>query len=65
MAKQHNQFFKVGLLAISLFVLGACSSTSEMEEESSGTEAVASTNSGSSSGAGNSNQLSHVLIRAE
>ena len=65
MAKQQNQFLKVGTLVISLFVLGACSSTSEMEEESSSTEAAASTNTGSSSGAGNNNQLTQEQIRAQ
>ena len=65
MAKQQNHFLKVGTLVISLFVLGACSSTSEMEEESSSTEAAASTNSGSSSGAGNNNQLTQEQIRAQ
>jgi peptidoglycan-associated lipoprotein len=63
--KQQNQFLKVGILVISLFVLGACSSTSEMEDESSSTEAAASTNSGSSSGAGNNNQLTQEQIRAQ
>ena len=64
MGKQHNQCFKVSLFVISLFVLGACSSTSEMEDESSNTESAASSSS-SSSGAGSSNQLTQEQIRAQ
>ena len=64
MAKQRNQCFKVGLFVISLFVLGACSSTSEMEDESANTESAASSSS-SSSGAGSSNQLTQEQIRAQ
>ena len=64
MGKQRNQFFKVGLFVISLFVLGACSSTSEMEDESANTESAASSSS-SSSGAGSSNQLTQEQIRAQ
>ncbi len=63
MGKQRNQCFKVGLFVISLFVLGACSSTSEMEDESANTESAAS--SSSSSGAGSSNQLTQEQIRAQ
>jgi len=63
-AKQRNQCFKVGLFVISLFVLGACSSTSEMEDESANTESAASSSS-SSSGAGSSNQLTQEQIRAQ
>ena len=65
MGKQRNQCFKVGLFVISLFVLGACSSTSEMEDESANTESAASSSSSSSSGAGTSNQLSQEQIRAQ
>ena len=65
MGKQRNQFFKVGLFVISLFVLGACSSTSEMEDESANTESAASSSSSSSSGAGSSNQLTQEQIRAQ
>ena len=65
MGKQRNQCFKVGLFVISLFVLGACSSTSEMEDESANTESAASSSSSSSSGAGSSNQLSQEQIRAQ
>ena len=66
MGKQRNQFFKMGLLVVSLFVLGACSSTSEMEDESAATETAASSNSGSSSsGAGSNNQLTQEQIRAQ
>ena len=65
MGKQRNQCFKVGLLVISLFVLGACSSTSEMEDESANTESAASSSSSSSSGAGSSNQLTQEQIRAQ
>ena len=65
MGKQRNQCFKVGLLVISLFVLGACSSTSEMEDESTNTESAASSSGSSSSGAGSSNQLTQEQIRAQ
>ena len=65
MGKQRNQCFKVGLFVISLFVLGACSSTSEMEDESANTESAAASNSSSSSGAGSSNQLTQEQIRAQ
>ena len=65
MGKQRNQFFKVGLFVISLFVLGACSSTSEVEDESTNTEASSSGSSSSSSGAGSSNQLTQEQIRAQ
>ena len=65
MGKQRNQCFKVGLFVISLFVLGACSSTSEMEDESANTETAASSSSSSSSGAGSSNQLTQEQIRAQ
>ena len=64
MGKQRNQCFKMGLFVISLFVLGACSSTSEMEDESANTESTASSSS-SSSGAGSSNQLTQEQIRAQ
>ena len=65
MGKQRNQCFKMGLFVISLFVLGACSSTSEMEDESANTESAASSSSSSSSGAGSSNQLTQEQIRAQ
>ena len=65
MGKQRNQCFKIGLFVISLFVLGACSSTSEMEDESANTESAASSSSSSSSGAGSSNQLTQEQIRAQ
>ena len=65
MGKQRNQCFKVGLFVISLFLLGACSSTSEMEDESANTESAASSSSSSSSGAGSSNQLTQEQIRAQ
>ena len=64
MGKQRNQCFKVGLFVISLFVLGACSSTSEMEDESANTESADSSSS-SASGAGSSNQLTQEQIRAQ
>jgi peptidoglycan-associated lipoprotein len=63
--KQRNQCFKMGLFVISLFVLGACSSTSEMEDESTNTESAASSGGSSSSGAGSSNQLTQEQIRAQ
>ena len=65
MGKQRNQCFKMGLFVISLFVLGACSSTSEMEDESANTESAASSSGSSSSGAGSSNQLTQEQIRAQ
>ena len=65
MGKQRNQCLKVGLFVISLFLLGACSSTSEMEDESANTESAASSSSSSSSGAGSSNQLTQEQIRAQ
>ena len=65
MGKQRNQCFKVGLFVISLFALGACSSTSEMEDEPANTESAASSSSSSSSGAGSSNQLTQEQIRAQ
>lgn len=68
MGKQRNQFFKVSMLVISLFALGACSSTSDTEEGSdAGNGANSSSNSGSaSSNAGsNSGQLTQEQIRAQ
>ena len=59
-----NQFFKMSLLIISVVVLGACSSTSEMEDESAATETAVG-DSGSSSGAGSSNQLTQEQLRAQ
>ena len=68
MGKQSNQFFKVSLLVISLFVLGACSSTSEMDDSSSeDTQSSSNTSSGSasSSAGSNSGQLTQEQIRAQ
>ncbi len=68
MGKQRNQFFRVSLLVISLFVLGACSSTSETDEasdnESQGSSSSASGSASSSAGS-NSGQLTQEQIRAQ
>jgi len=66
--KQLNQFFKVSLLVISLFALGACSSTSETDEGSmEGSQGSSSSSSGSasSSAGSNSGQLTQEQIRAQ
>jgi len=66
--KQSNQFFKVSLLVISLFVLGACSSTSETDESSgddSQSSSSSSSGSASSSAGSNSGQLTQEQIRAQ
>ncbi len=68
MGKQLNQFFKVSLLVISLFALGACSSTSETDEGSmEGSQGSSSSSSGSasSSAGSNSGQLTQEQIRAQ
>ena len=68
MGKQSNQFFKVSLLVISLFVLGACSSTSETDESSSDdtqSSSNSSSSSASSSAGSNSGQLTQEQIRAQ
>ena len=68
MGKQRNQFFKVSLLVMSLFVLGSCSSTSEMDD-ASGDENQSSSSStsgsASSSAGSNSGQLTQEQIRAQ
>ena len=68
MGKQRNQFFKVSLLVMSLFVLGACSSTSETDDasdnESQGSSSSASGSASSSAGS-NSGQLTQEQIRAQ
>ena len=67
MGKQSKQFFKVGLLVISLFALAACGSTSETEEVAGNEGSSGSSNSGSaqtSAGSG-SGQLSQEEIRAQ
>jgi peptidoglycan-associated lipoprotein len=66
--KQSNQFFKVSLLVISLFVLGACSSTSETDDSSSDdmqSSSNSSSGSASSSAGSNSGQLTQEQIRAQ
>jgi len=69
--KQSKKYFKIGLLVCSLFVLGACSSTSDNDSDMEGAtdeNASSSDNSGSnaSSNAGsNSGQLSQEEIRAQ
>ena len=69
MGKQSNQFFKVSLLVMSLFVLGACSSTSETDDEISGDDSQSSSSSSSgsasSSAGSNSGQLTQEQIRAQ
>ena len=68
MGKQSNQFFKVSLLVISLFVLGACSSTSETDDSSgddSQSSSSSSSGSASSSAGSNSGQLTQEQIRAQ
>lgn len=69
MAKQSKQIFKVGLMVISLFALGACSSTSDMDEDGSeGSTVSSSDSSGSSattSASSDSGQLTQEEIRAQ
>ena len=68
MGKQSNQLFKVSLLVISLFVLGACSSTSETDDSSSDdmqSSSNSSSGSASSSAGSNSGQLTQEQIRAQ
>ena len=68
MGKQSNQFFKVSLLVISLFVLGACSATSETDDSSSDdmqSSSNSSSGSASSSAGSNSGQLTQEQIRAQ
>ena len=68
MGKQSNQFFKVSLLVMSLFVLGACSSTSETDDSSgddSQSSSSSSSGSASSSAGSNSGQLTQEQIRAQ
>lgn len=68
MGKQSKQFFKIGLMVISLFVLAACSSTSDTEE-GAGSEASSGANDrGSSaqpSAGADRGQLSQEEIRAQ
>ena len=71
MGKQSKQFFKIGLMVISLFVLAACSSTSDTEEGAGGEGSSGSSGSGNrgssaqtSAGSG-SGQLSQEEIRAQ
>ncbi|MFT6402149.1 MAG: peptidoglycan-associated lipoprotein [Pseudohongiellaceae bacterium] len=71
MSKQLNQFTKVSLMVISLFVLAACSSTSDtddMEGESTamgGSSASNASTAATASAAGNSGQLTQEEIRQE
>ena len=68
MGKQSKQFFKIGLMVISLFAIAACSSTSEPEEDTTGSEAPSSSNNGSgpnSNAGSNSGQLTQEEIRAQ
>jgi len=69
-AKQTHKILKMGLMVISLFVLAACSSTSDTEGDMSGSEGSSSSanSSGSSarsSAGSNSGQLSQEEIRAQ
>ena len=66
MGKQRNQIFKASLLVVSLFVLGACSSTSETDEAVTGDQSASSSNNSSSSSSGSdSGQLTQEQIRAQ
>ena len=66
MGIQLNQYIKATFLVISLFILGACSSTSEMDEESTANESASSNTGSASSGAGsNSGQLTQDQIRSQ
>lgn len=69
MGKQSKKFLKVGLIVISLLAVGACSSTSEPEQDTTGGESSSSTDSGSQSAtpsAGSSSpQLTGEEIRAQ
>ena len=70
MAKQSIQTIKMGLMAISLFALVACSSSSDTDESAMGNEG-SSTSSSSSSGSARTNpgstsgQLTQEEIRAQ
>jgi peptidoglycan-associated lipoprotein len=67
-SKQLNQFTKVSLMVISLFVLAACSSTSDtddMEGESTAMGGSSASNAATASAAGNSGQLTQEEIRQE
>ena len=70
MGKLSKQYLKVGALVISLFALAACSSTSDMEEDT-GTDTASSNNSNntgssaSSNAGSNSGQLTQDEIRAQ
>lgn len=70
MGKQSKQFFKIGLMVISLFALAACSSTSDTDEGATGTEGSSGSNNNGSSSTrtnpgSNSGQLSQEEIRAQ
>lgn len=69
MAKQSKQYFKVGIMVISLFALAACSSTSDMEETTDTETASSSDDSGgstaSTNAANDSGQLTQDQIRAQ
>lgn len=70
MAKQSKQYFKVGIMVISLFALAACSSTSDMEQDSDMDNASSSSANGSGSSASttagsDSGQLTQDQIRAQ
>lgn len=69
MGKQRNQFYKVSLMVISLFVLAACSSTSDTDgmEDGAGNEAVADGGGSGANprGAGDRSQPTQEEIREE
>jgi peptidoglycan-associated lipoprotein len=67
-SKQLNQFSKVSLMVISLFVLAACGSTSDtddMEDESTAMGGSSASSAATTSAAGNSGQLTQEEIRQE
>lgn len=69
MSKQLNQLTKASLMAISLLVLAACSSTSDTDgmegDGSTMGEGTTSTNSATPSAGGNNGQLTQEEIRQE
>lgn len=69
MSKQVNRFYKVSLMAISLFVLAACSSTGDTDDmeggEGMGGNSPSSQSSATPSAGGNNGQLTQEEIRQE
>jgi peptidoglycan-associated lipoprotein len=68
-SKQRNQFCKVSLMVISLFVLAACGSTSDTDEmdaaESAGQESTGNGRGANTSPGGDRNELTQEEIRQE